>query len=957
MVIPESGSSSLPETKGGKAPGGLVLITDVGSTTTKGLLLRRTADEGYRIEAMAETPTTVELPMENVCLGVAEVVRKLEEATGEMLSGESGMPSIPYLTTSSAGGGLQMLVFGLTSVETGRIAENTAFGAGGIVLRTITVDDELSAIEKMIRIQELHPDIILMAGGTDGGDIAGVVRLAELLMLADPVPKYREGRIPLVYCGNTEARPFVTEVLEKTFELHMEENVRPDLDRLNTGPARSEVHRLFMDSVMERAPGYSVLKEHTVSDILPTPAAVDRILGLYSSAVGGNTALVDIGGATTDIFTRIDGEGSRTVAANTGVSYSISNVLAEVGLDRIMEFLPASFNPASVREYIYNKSLAPTYITVTEAEGMVERAAALAGTAEAWHDHLTILRKNSRVGFLDRRKRMNRKEFDDVFESGSDLPFKLADIGTIIGAGGVISRAGGLEALRMLAEAFLPSGITRICIDRSFRSPHMGVLSTIDEQGALRLFEDAFLQETGFVVAPDEGFREGEPALEIVDEATGDSWTVSWGTSLLLPRGGELRFHAPGAARLGAGSDEKLTTLLPVLIDCRGRGRHFSGRPLDINDPAWAGTGCTELRSPLQPQRGAIEHGPWEIEFRLPYDGITFVNPGDQVESGTILGENRFDPPRLFILDLNRIPGYDRHLTPEEVRCGLLVTTGDRVELNQALYNVRREGIGGFDFVFRSPVRGMLTRVERNGLLILREIQDYDGEPHEVDVAGPLGISPRHIRGCLKFKVGDFVGGGRTLASDLTRGVFVNAPTSGILRKVNTKTGTVTIQYEISPTLLRSHVRGRVLRVLPGRSVTVVGTGATLRGVTGFGGTGSGTLADAARGLVKGTIAFTTEPADARLLRDAAEAGVSGLIAPSIPASDWVDYCGRETAVALTGDEDIPFTLMLTSGFGRFLMDSECAGFLRSHEGGTAGLSGRTQVRAGSLRPTLVVSD
>jgi len=279
------------------------------------------------------------------------------------------------------------------------------------------------------------------------------------------------------------------------------------------------------------------------------------------------------------------------------------------------------------------------------------------------------------------------------------------------------------------------------------------------------------------------------------------------------------------------------------------------------------------------------------------------------------------------------------------------------VELNQALYKVQREGIGGFDFIFRSPVRGTLTRVERNGLLILREIQDYDGEPHEVDIAGPLGISPRHIRGYLKFRLGDFVGGGRTLASDLTRGVFVNAPTSGILRKVNTRTGTVTIQYEISPTLLCSHVRGRVLRVLPGRSVTVGGTGATLRGVTGFGGTGSGALADAAKGLVKGTIAFTTEPADAALLRHASEAGVSGLIAPSIPASDWVDFCGRETAVALTGDEDIPFTLMLTSGFGRFLMDAECAEFLRSHEGGTAGLSGRTQVRAGSIRPTLVAAN
>ncbi|MCK5065262.1 MAG: glutamate mutase L, partial [Candidatus Fermentibacteraceae bacterium] len=475
-----------------------------------------------------------------------------------------------------------MLVFGLTSTETGRIAENTACGAGGVILRTITIDDELQAAEKMFYIQELHPDMILLAGGTDGGAVAGVIRLAELLTLADPKPKFRQNmKIPLIFCGNREARSFVREVLEDTFDIHIVDNVRPSMTELNLDPARLEVHRLFMENVMERAPGYSELKNYTISDILPTPVGVENIMKLYTDSLNENVVLMDMGGATTDIFSNISGIYSRTVAANTGMSYSISNVLADVGIEAIMRHLPSSFKECDIRNYIFNKTLAPTSVPSTPGEELLEQAVAIEGARSAWEDHLDTCFKTSRVGFLDRMKQRNRKEFDEVFYSQeSESSFKISDIGTIIGAGGIISHTDRIAALWILTEAFLPEDLTRISIDRHFRSPHLGVLSTIDSKAALNLFREECLEEIGWVIAPTGKFDKGDMVLEVLDRNSGEKREVSGGEFLFLKSGGDLEFHTSDNVFLGQDGIEHLSTELPVLIDCRGRGEHALDIPL-----------------------------------------------------------------------------------------------------------------------------------------------------------------------------------------------------------------------------------------------------------------------------------------------------------------------------------------------------------------------------------------
>ncbi len=147
-------------------------------------------------------------------------------------------------------------------------------------------------------------------------------------------------KYPLVFCGNTAVRPYLNGILGDQFSITFADNIRPDGLHFNLKPAITEVHRLFMDHVMQMAPGYSRLSSMVSSPVIPTPAGVERILELYSRNIPGGVVMADMGGATTDIFSRVEGEFQRTVAANTGMSYSLSNILREAEPENVFRHIP-----------------------------------------------------------------------------------------------------------------------------------------------------------------------------------------------------------------------------------------------------------------------------------------------------------------------------------------------------------------------------------------------------------------------------------------------------------------------------------------------------------------------------------------------------------------------------------------------------------------------------------------
>jgi len=373
---------------------------------------------------------------------------------------------------------------------------------------------------------------------------------------------------------------------------------------------------------------------------------------------------------------------------------------------------------------------------------------------------------------------------------------------------------------------------------------------------------------------------------------------------------------------------------------------------------------CERTEPAVHKPAPEIYEGEYRIERRLPYEGEILVGVGDRVEPNTVVGMNRYGPPRIYLLDINRKFGYGKAFSEAEIAEGLLVGVGDRVSIRDDIFNAR-VGPLGIPTHYKSPVRGIVTKIDKGGLVILREIQDYTGEPVTVNVAEQLFIEPKRrphrMKGYLKFREGDFIEAGQSIAANMKKSLFVKSPATGTIKEINTEKGTVTIQYDLNPVTLKAFVGGTVSKIGENVAAEITGTGAILYGAVGFGGENVGNIlvyngTKNSKELEAGKIIVTFEPVDEAFLKLVAESGVAGIVAPSINNGDWVRFYGREMGIAVTGDEPIPFTFILTEGFGHTTMNDGYRKFFDNNKGKIASLSGKTQIRAGVIRPKVIVA-
>ncbi|MBM3329026.1 MAG: methylaspartate mutase [Calditrichaeota bacterium] len=484
-----------------------ILATDCGSTTTKAILIEQQPSGEFRLVVRGEAPTTVEAPFEDVTKGVLNAIREVEELSGRTFLGPDGTILRPmqdgagcdiYISTSSAGGGLQMMVAGVVKSMTAESAERAALGAGAIVMDVLASNDGRLAHQKIERIRRLRPDMILLSGGIDGGTTKHVVELAELLAAARPRPRLGIGyALPVIYAGNREARGEIEKTLSSMVDLKSVDNIRPVLEQENLKPARDKIHDLFMEHVMAQAPGYRKLMEWTDAPIMPTPGAVGFIMETIARRDGIDLVGVDIGGATTDVFSVFGGVFNRTVSANLGMSYSISNVLAESGFDNIMRWVPFEIGEDDLRDRIGNKMIRPTTVPQTLEELKIEQAIAREALRLAFIQH-----KSFAVGLKGVQQ---ERSISDAFEQSStgESLVDMMSLNLLVGSGGVLSHAPlRAQAAHMMIDAFEPLGVTRLAVDSIFMMPQLGVLATVHEPAATEVFEKDCLIHLGTCVAP-----------------------------------------------------------------------------------------------------------------------------------------------------------------------------------------------------------------------------------------------------------------------------------------------------------------------------------------------------------------------------------------------------------------------------------------------------------------------
>jgi len=240
-----------------------------------------------------------------------------------------------------------------------------------------------------------------------------------------------------------------------------------------------------------------------------------------------------------------------------------------------------------------------------------------------------------------------------------------------------------------------------------------------------------------------------------------------------------------------------------------------------------------------------------------------------------------------------------------------------------------------------------------------------------VNVAAQLSLDPATVPAALLKPVGSAVRKGDAIA--LGKSMFglvkntIQAPATGTIESVSPVTGQLVLREPPLPVEVNAYVRGVVCEVLPGEGVVIETAGAFLQGIFGVGGETFGAIAIAASGPEEELTEAMLEPAHrgkvvvggsrvshATLMR-AKEIGVAAVVAGGFDDRDLRLLLGKDLGVAITGSEDLGFTLVLTEGFGRIPMAGRTWRLLEAHRGERASVSGATQIRAGVMRPEIII--
>jgi uncharacterized protein (TIGR01319 family) len=394
-----------------------ILLIDFGSTYTK---ITAVDIEKEVVLGTAHGITTVE----------TDIMDGLNEALDALFAKTGKLKFTKVLGCSSAAGGLKMIAVGLVPELTAEAAKRAALGAGAKIMGVY--GNELNEYE-IKEIADLQPEIILLAGGTDGGNKEVILHNARMLTTLGK-------DIPVIVAGNKSITPQVVRILlESMTEVVHTENVMPRLNELNIEPARETIRGVFLRRIVE-AKGLNKANQFVDDLVMPTPAAVLKAAELLGKGTDyeaglGDLMIVDIGGATTDVYSIAKGDptrsnvalkglpepfAKRTVEGDLGMRYSATALFKAAGAKRIADY--AGVSEQDVEAYVQKVEENIEYLPQNDVERKVEIAMGRACTSLAVERH---------VGQLETIFTIQGSAF---VQKGKDL----TDVKTVVGTGGVI---------------------------------------------------------------------------------------------------------------------------------------------------------------------------------------------------------------------------------------------------------------------------------------------------------------------------------------------------------------------------------------------------------------------------------------------------------------------------------------------------------------------------------------
>ena len=555
-----------------------VLAIEIGTVSTR-VILFDVVEGRYRFLGQCSVPTTMGAPSNDVSVGVKAALDQLHDITGRVLFGADGqliVPSQPNgsgvdacVATVSVGPPLKVVAIGLLEDVSAESAKNLASTTYAQVLDTMSLNDRRGTVARLDTILQLHPDVIVVAGGIEGGASKSVIDLLEAVGLACYLmPK--EQRPEVLYAGNSALSKQVQDSIGTLVNLHVAPNVRQSYDSEQLTPSQPALAQIFRLVRSRQIRGIQEVDLWTGNHLLPAATAFGRTIRYiskeYASTHKGVLG-IDVGASATTVASAFSGDLRLSIHPGLGLGEHLPEILKLCSLGDIMRWIPADVSDKYVRDYIYNKALYPTSIPMTPNELATEQAIACQAMLLA--------------------VRQARKAYPP------GLPGSMASLlpwfEPIIASGSVLTKAPNRsQALMMVLNGLQPTGVTTIALDRNNLAPALGATASVTPLLTIQSLDATNFVNLCTVISL---VGSAPPATQVLrlrmssEDGVEDEQEVKYGTLAVinLPFGKAGTLHLTplhrfdvGMGGAGRGGTVKVIGgVMGVVIDARGRPLHL----------------------------------------------------------------------------------------------------------------------------------------------------------------------------------------------------------------------------------------------------------------------------------------------------------------------------------------------------------------------------------------------
>jgi hypothetical protein len=471
-----------------------VLAIDIGTVHTRALLFD-VVEESYRFIAAGVTLSTGKEPLSDYLLGVLDSIRQLQNLTGRTFLSQSSSLIIPtqmsgegidrVYVTYSVGHPLRIATFGLMSDVSLQSVNKLAATVSGNVLESISLNDSRLLNQQIDDVVKARPELILFAGGTDRGATRSVKKMADLIIsLLQVIPERQ--RPPVVYSGNQLLVKQVKEMIGAYTRFSSTANIRPEMDSEELESAAEDLAHEVTELREREIDGLKQLS--SICNDLPSPSTttIGRIT-TFLSKVGDpekGVLSINLGASKTVAASALNGKlALHTLPIGSGQGFEA--FLKTTPFAEIERWLPASIDPESARNLLWQKTVFPNSIPETSEALLIEQAA-----------YRQLLRWI--VAELNAREALCPNGYETILCSGMALT----------------QASTPSQLLMMLLDGLQPSGLTTLILDSHSILSTLGAISRTLPLLPVQVLESPAFTNLATVVSARSNLRPGALALK-----------------------------------------------------------------------------------------------------------------------------------------------------------------------------------------------------------------------------------------------------------------------------------------------------------------------------------------------------------------------------------------------------------------------------------------------------------